>query len=137
MNNKGNETPGRRTRTNNAGTVATRRSPAAKSTRAASRAKATSTQKAIRTLPRQNIKSSKQEVYNTKMMRALEENGLPNWKVKIQQEGRERLRRSIEKSRESECDRQLYRMEGWGVNLPTSAELRFIIKLMPILKPVK
>ena len=69
-------------------------------------------------------------------MRALEEQGLPKHKVEMQQEGRERLRRSFEKNREVDYDRQLQRMEGWGVHLPTSPELRFMIKLQPILKPV-
>ena len=114
MTNMGKETPSRRTRASTSGTAATRKSPAAKSTRAASREKATRAHQVIRTLPRQNKKSSKQEVYNTKQMRALEEKGLPNYKVKIQQEGKERLRRSLEKNREAGYGRQLQRIVGGG-----------------------
>lgn len=73
MTNMGNETPSRRAWTSNSGKAATRRIPAAQPSRTAPWAKATSVQQVIpiRTLPPKNMRSSKQEVYNTKMVRAL------------------------------------------------------------------
>ena len=44
--------------------------------------------------------------------------GVPNYKVKIQQEGRERLWRSLEKRNESGYSRQLEQMVEWGCHCP-------------------
>jgi len=84
----GNEKPHRRTRTNNNGLAATRASPAAKASRVAARAMATRARQVIRRLPRQNKTSSKKEIYNTKKMRALKEEGTPKYKIKMKQEGK-------------------------------------------------
>ena len=137
MTNEDNRTPGRRSRTNNDETAATRRSAAAKTTRAASRVRATRVLQPIRTLPRQNTRSTKDEIYNTKMMGALKKDGVPTYKVKVQQQGRENLWRTKEKRNEPEYKRQLQRMVRGAPHLPTSPELRLVIKLRPILKPVK
>ena len=84
MTNMGNESPCHRTRTNNNGPAAIRRSAAARLTRAAARDKARCVQQVIHTLPGQNTRSTKDEIYNTKMMGALKKDGVPSYKVKIQ-----------------------------------------------------
>ena len=102
------ETPSRRTRANISGTAAALTSAAAKSTRAAARGKARrNDHQVICTLSRQNIRSTKDELYNTKMMGALKKDGVPTYKVKVQQQGRENLWRTKEKRNEPEYKRQL------------------------------
>ena len=71
----------------------------------ASKVKATRVHQAMGTLPRQNKPSRNQEIYDTKKMRALKKEGVPNYKVKAQQQGRENLWRAKEKRRELECTR--------------------------------
>ena len=67
----GKKTPSRRTRANISGMAATRTSAAAKTTRKAARVKPARVQQPMRTMQRINIKSTKQKIYNTKMMCAL------------------------------------------------------------------
>ena len=99
MANMGKETPSRRTRANISGTAATLTSSAAKTTRAAAWGKARRDDHQVkRTLPRQNTRSTKDEIYNTKMMGALKKDMVPTYKVKIQQQGRENLWRAKETS---------------------------------------
>ena len=107
MANMGNETPSRRTRTNISRTTATRRSVAAKPTRAAARDEARRAQEVIRMLLRQNTRSSKHEIYNTNMMGALKKDGVPTYEVKIQQQGRGKLWRAEETRSEPEYKRRL------------------------------
>ena len=97
MANMGKEKPSRRTRANISETAATRTSAAAKITRAAARDRTRRIQEVIRTLPRQNTRSTKDEIYNTKMIGALKEDRVPTYKVKIQQQGRENFWRAKEK----------------------------------------
>ena len=86
MANMGKETPSCRTRANISGIAVALTSVAAKSTRAAAQGKARhSNHQVIRTLPRQNTRPTKDEIYNTKMMGALKKDGVPTYKVKIQQ----------------------------------------------------
>ena len=73
----GNEMPSRRTCTNNNGPAATRISASVNTTCAAERDKVRRDHQIIRTLPRQNIRSIKHEIYNTKMMCALKKEGEP------------------------------------------------------------
>ena len=70
------------------------------------------------------------------MMRALKKEGVQNYKVKMQQQGRENLWRAMEKRSEPEYTRQLQNMVRGALHLPTSPELQMMIKLQPILKPV-
>merc|ERR1712194_970101 len=76
------------------------KSPAAKPTRAAAREKARRVQEVIRTLPRQNMRSTKKEILNTKVMRAHENDGVPIYKVKTRQQVKENLWRAVEKNSE-------------------------------------
>ena len=138
MTNEDNRTPGRRSRTNNDETAATRRSAAAKSTRAAERGRARrGDHQVIRTLPRKNTRSTKDEINNTKMMGALKKDGVPTYKVKIQQHERENLWRAKEKRNEPEYKRQPQQMVRGALRLPTSPELWLMIKLQHRLKPVQ
>ena len=68
-------------------------------------------------------------------MRALEQKDLPSYKIKQQKEGRECLWRCRKKNCELKYGRQLRRMVHGG-RLPTTSQLRMLIKLQPILKPV-
>ena len=63
------------------------------------------------------------------MMGALKKDGVPTYKVKVQQQGRENLWRANEKRKEPEYKRQLQRMVRGAPHLPTSPELRLVIKL--------
>ena len=102
MANMGKKTPSRWTRANISGSEATRTSTAAKTTRAVARAKARRGDQVIRTLPRQNTRSTKHEIFNTKMICALKKDGVPIYKVKIQQQEREKLWRTKETRSEPE-----------------------------------
>ena len=70
-------------------------------------------------------------------MRSIKQKDLPAYKIKQQQQGRKCLWLSTEKRCQIECDRQLQRMMGWGAHFPTTPVMRYLIKLQPILKPVK
>ena len=122
MANKSNELSCRRAHTSNNGPAATCRSAAAKTTRTAVRDKARYDHQVIRTLLSQNTRSTKYEIYNTKMMGALKKGGVPSYRVKIQQQGRENLWRTKEKRNEPEYKRQLQSMVRGAPNLPTSSE---------------
>ena len=103
MANMGKETTSRQTRANISGAAAIRTSAAAKTTRPVARAKARRVDKVIRTLPRQNTRSTKHEICNTKMICALKKDGVPPiYKVKMQQQGSDNLSRAKEKRSEPE-----------------------------------
>ena len=70
-------------------------------------------------------------------MYILKKDGVPTYKVKIQQQGRENLWRAKETRSEPDYKRQLHRMVLDALHLLTSPELRLMIKLQPILKPVQ
>ena len=71
------------------------------------------------------------------MICALKKDVVPSYKVKMQQQGRENLWRATEKRSKPAYTRQLQNMICDALHLPTSLELRLVIKLQPILKPVQ
>ena len=76
------------------------------------------------------------KIYNTKEMHTLEQNNLPNYRMKQQQVERERMWQRREEGHVLECGRQLQRMVPGSARLPTTPQLWLMIKLQPILNPV-
>ena len=69
-------------------------------------------------------------------MRALEKKDLPSYRKQQQKQGRENRLRTYEENHESGYCRTLQRMVA-GSRLPTTPEMRLIIKLQPVLKAGK
>ena len=120
--------------TNNNGSAANRRSPAAKT------ASVVSTNEEMRSpqtkwkRPPQRSGPTKKEIHNTKEIQDLGKKNLQKYQIKHQQEGRKTLWRHREEGCKHKISRQLQRMAPGGAHLPH--HLRLMIIIRPILKPV-